>query len=64
MGRGGRREGAGRKKVGKDIRIKIETAILEDINSFSEGKTLSERIRNCLVIGLELLKQERKDVNE
>ncbi|MEG0641161.1 MAG: hypothetical protein RSB70_03065 [Clostridium sp.] len=64
MSRGGKREGSGRKKLGRDIRIKIEESTIEDINNLSHGITQSDRIRNCINLGLKLLKQEREDTNE
>lgn len=64
MGRGGKRVGSGRKKLGKDVRVKIEENIIDEINEFSKGLTQSDKIRNCIKLGLQLLKQERKQTNE
>lgn len=63
MGRGGKREGSGRKKLGRDIRVKIEENTINEINKLCEGKTQSDRIRNCITIGLALLQQEREEKN-
>ncbi|MGJ8538581.1 hypothetical protein [Heyndrickxia coagulans] len=64
MGRGGKREGAGRKKLGKDVKVKLDESTIEDINKLSHGITQSERIRNCINLGLKLLRQEREEANE
>jgi hypothetical protein len=64
MGRGGKRQGSGRKKLGKDVRVKIEETTITEINMFSEGATQSDKIRNCIKLGLKLLKQEGKETNE
>lgn len=64
MGRGGRREGSGRKRLGKDVRVKIDESVLNQINNYAQGTTQSDRIRNCILIGLAFLKQEGKETNE
>lgn len=64
MSRGGKREGSGRKKLGKDIRVKLEETIIDDINKFSNGTTQSDRIRNCIKLGLKLLKHEGEENSE
>lgn len=64
MGRGGKREGAGRKKLGRDIKVKLEETTINDINRFSQGTTQSDRIRNCIELGLNLLKHEGEENNE
>lgn len=64
MGRGGKREGSGRKKLGKDIRVKLEETIINDINNFSKGTTQSDKIRTCITLGLNMLKHEREKNNE
>ena len=64
MGRGGRREGSGRKKLGRDIRVKMEEILINEINTYSYGNNQSEKIRNCISIGLKILKYERNETNE
>ena len=64
MSRGGKREGSARKKLGKDIRIKLEETIIDDINKFSKGTTQSDRIRNCIKLGLKLLTHEGEEYSE
>lgn len=61
MSRGGKREGSGRKKLGRDVRIKLEESTIEDINNLSYGITQSDRIRNCIYLGLKLLKQDGEE---
>lgn len=58
------KEGAGRKKLGKDVKVKLDESTIEDINKLSHGITQSERIRNCINLGLKLLRQEREEANE
>lgn len=53
MSKGGRRDGSGRKKVGKVINTRIEEDILDKIDREIEGKNRAEKIRNCLRLGLE-----------
>lgn len=64
MGRCGRREGSGRKRLGKDVRVKIDESVLNQINNYAQGTTQSDRVRNCILIGLALLKQEGNETNE
>ncbi len=53
MSKGGKREGAGRKRIGKLINLRLQEELLNDIYSKMEGKTKAEKIRNCLLRGLE-----------
>jgi hypothetical protein len=53
MSKGGKRQGAGRKKVGIAVNTRIEIDILEKIEMQFEGKSRAEKIRNCLRKGLE-----------
>lgn len=64
MTRGGKREGSGRKKLGRDIRVKMNEDLISDINIYANGKNQSERIRDCVMTGLKVLKAEGTKTNE
>lgn len=54
VNKGGKRPNSGRKKIdGKQIKIIIENDMLENIESSFEGKTQAEKIRKCILKGLE-----------
>lgn len=53
MSKGGKRVGAGRKKIGKVINLRLQEDLLNQIDRNIEGKTKAEKIRNCLLRGLE-----------
>ncbi len=53
MSKGGKRVGAGRKKIGKVINLRLQEDLLNEIDRNIEGKTKAEKIRNCLLRGLE-----------
>ncbi|WP_430509738.1 DNA cytosine methyltransferase [Gottfriedia solisilvae] len=53
MTRGGRREKSGRKQIeGREIKLKISNELLEMINERYDGNTQSDKIRNCLKVGI------------
>ncbi|MCT4508236.1 MAG: hypothetical protein N4A48_05640 [Tepidibacter sp.] len=54
MSKGGKREGAGRKKIGIVINTRIEEELLYQIDKNIEGKNRAEKIRNCLRKGLDI----------
>ncbi len=53
MGKGGKREGAGRKKIGVVINTRISKELIERIEKEITGKSRAEKIRKCLEKGLE-----------
>lgn len=53
MSKGGKRVGSGRKKIGKVINLRLQEDLLNQIDRNIEGKTKAEKIRNCLLRGLE-----------
>lgn len=53
MSKGGKRVGSGRKKIGVTINLRVQEEILNEIDKCMEGKTKAEKIRNCLLKGLE-----------
>lgn len=53
MSKGGKRIGSGRKKIGVTINLRVQEEILNEIDKCMEGKTKAEKIRNCLLKGLE-----------
>lgn len=57
MSSGGKRTGAGRKKIGITVNTRIEKELLELIDTKIDGNTRAEKIRNCLKIGI-------KNINE
>ena len=53
MARGGTRPNAGRTAiVGKEIKIKIPENIYNDVDENFTGKTIQEKIRDCLDYGV------------
>jgi hypothetical protein len=52
MRKGGKREKAGRKKIGIVVNTRIEKEIVERIEKEFEGSSRAEKIRNCLKKGL------------
>lgn len=53
MGKGGKRIGSGRKKIGITINLRVQEDLLDEIDKCIDGKTKAEKIRNCLLKGLE-----------
>ncbi len=53
MSKGGRRDGAGRKRIGISIHTRVDEKLLERIDKEIKGNSRAEKIRNCLNIGLE-----------
>ncbi|MGL4864369.1 MAG: hypothetical protein ACRC3I_02485 [Cetobacterium sp.] len=54
MGRGGKRSNSGRKKIGdKQVKIVLNEKTLLDINEKFNGKTNAEKVRKCILKGLE-----------
>lgn len=60
MSKGGKRQNAGRKKIGVVINTRIEDYILNEIDDRFEGFSRAERIRNCLKKGLENINGKNK----
>ena len=59
MSRGGQRPGAGRSSIeGKNIKVKIPEETFEQLNLFFTGKTVQDRIRECLEYGLKQKEQQ------
>lgn len=54
MTRGGKRDGAGRKHIdGKEYRIKIDDEKIEQLSLNFMGKSINDKIRECIELGLE-----------
>ncbi len=53
MAKGGKRLGAGRKKIGILINLRVQEEVLDEIYRRISGKTKAEKIRKCLLKGLE-----------
>lgn len=53
MSNGGKRIGAGRKKIGSIINIRIQDELLLEIEKYFTGNSRAEKIRKCLVKGLD-----------
>lgn len=63
--KGGKREGAGRKKIdGQTLKIKIPDETYDQLNLFFPGATIQDRIRNCLEYGLESRENMKHDTNK
>lgn len=60
MTRGGLRENAGRKRVGVIINTRIEEQLIEQVDLHIKGFSRADRIRKCLLLGLEHDKQLSK----
>lgn len=60
MSKGGKRQGAGRKKIGIIINTRIEEELLYEIDKKIEGKSRAEKIRNCLKKGLDIKNGENQ----
>lgn len=54
MSKGGKREGAGRKRIGIVVNTRIEEELLDEIDKKIEGQSRAEKIRNCLRKGLDI----------
>ncbi|MGL4403483.1 MAG: hypothetical protein ACRCTS_07175 [Fusobacteriaceae bacterium] len=54
MNKGGKRPNSGRKKIeGKQIKLLLESNMLEAIEKKFEGTTQTDKIRKCILKGLE-----------
>lgn len=60
MAKGGKRLGAGRKKIGVIINLRVQEDLLDEIDRCISGKTKAEKIRKCLLKGLEKEIGDRK----
>jgi len=60
MAKGGKRDGAGRKKIGEPINIRVEKSILSEIDNKIKGKTRAERIRKCIYSGLQCIAESEE----
>jgi hypothetical protein len=53
MSQGGKRENSGRKKLGnKQVKIVLSEDIIAQINKFFSGNTQADKIRQCIIKGL------------
>lgn len=60
MVRGGARPGAGRTSIcGREIKLKVADEVAEQLDLFFPGKTLQEKIRDCLNYGIEQKKYDQ-----
>lgn len=53
MSSGGLRENAGRKKIGVIVNTRIEEQIIEQIEYYIKGLSRADKIRKCLLLGIE-----------
>lgn len=53
MSSGGLRENAGRKKIGVIVNTRIEEQIIEQIEFYIKGLSRADKIRKCLLLGIE-----------
>ena len=63
MSSGGLRENAGRKKIGVIINTRIEEQLIEQIELYIKGLSRADKIRKCLLLGIEHRKSELKTSN-
>lgn len=61
--RGGSRPGAGRTHIdGKGIKIKVPDKVMEQLDLFFSGKTMQERIRDCLEFGISQMNSNHRNL--
>ena len=60
MSSGGLRENAGRKKIGVIINTRIEEQLIEQIELYINGLSRADKIRKCLLLGIEHKKSKLK----
>ncbi len=60
MSSGGLRENAGRKKIGVVINTRIEEQLIEQIELYIKGLSRADKIRKCLLLGIEHKKSKLK----
>ena len=54
MSQGGKRDGSGRKKIGNNqVKIVLDNEMLDKINKKFSGNTQANKIRQCIIKGLE-----------
>lgn len=61
MASGGVRMNAGRKKVGIVINTRIDEDIISQLDTYIKGMSRAEKIRKCLVLGLEKNEEIKKE---
>jgi len=58
MKHGGARENSGRKKIGeKQVKVTLSEEILIEIEKKFKGNSQAEKIRKCLIKGIEKVKE-------
>ncbi len=57
MASGGSRENAGRKKIGLVVNTRIDDRLIGQIERYIDGSSRAEKIRKCLVAGIEQSRQ-------
>ncbi len=63
MSSGGLRENAGRKKIGVVVNTRIEEQLIEQIELYISGLSRADKIRKCLLLGIEHKKNDLKNSN-
>ena len=63
MSSGGLRENAGRKKIGIVINTRIEEQLIEQIELCINGLSRADKIRKCLLLGIEHKKSKMKPIH-
>lgn len=63
MASGGLRENAGRKKIGVVINTRIDEQIINQVEFYIQGISRAEKIRKCLLIGIEHNKKQLQSSN-
>ena len=61
MSSGGLRENAGRKKIGVVVNTRIEEQLIDEIESYINGLSRADKIRKCLLLGIEYQKNTIKN---
>lgn len=63
MASGGLRENAGRKKIGVVINTRIDEQIINQVELYIQGISRAEKIRKCLLLGIEQNKRQLQSLN-
>ncbi len=61
MSSGGKRSGSGRRKIGVVVNTRIEEQLIKDIEETVDGNSRAEKIRNCLRIGLQEIRDRSNE---
>ena len=62
MNHGGKRNNAGRKKIGnRQFKVTLPESIIDDLNLIKDKKSLSSKIRYCVLNYIKIYKEVKND---